>query len=128
MNAGVENARIIRTNLGFTNDHGFLDHWLHLDYGGSGQGFGGFILGYEDGRPTEGLAGDVIIWTLKTVGADDWNTLIGKPVRVFKEPWGRIYGIGNYLDDKWMWINSGAVGHGPLKELKAHLVAKGGAE
>lgn len=37
-NAVIESVTI--TN----DDHGCLSAWLHLNYGGSGQGFGGYAL------------------------------------------------------------------------------------
>ena len=37
-NAVIESARLT------TDDHGCLSAWLMLDYGGSGQGFGGCAL------------------------------------------------------------------------------------
>ena len=37
-NAVIESARLT------TDDHGCLSAWLMLDYGGSGQGFGGYAL------------------------------------------------------------------------------------
>lgn len=37
-NAIIENATIT------SDDHGMLSAWLTLDYGGSGQGFGGYAL------------------------------------------------------------------------------------
>ena len=39
----IKNAIITGTYLGI-EDHGILTFWLYLDYGGSGQGFGGYQL------------------------------------------------------------------------------------
>ena len=39
----IKNAKIESTKLGF--DRGtIMSCWLHLDYGGAGQGFGGYVL------------------------------------------------------------------------------------
>lgn len=72
-------ARIESTTLGF-EDHGILSSYVMLEYGrpgekmgGSGQGFGGYILGGP------GMA----IWVkgvLDAVGVSDWSSLKGKMV------------------------------------------------
>ena len=49
MSREIVNARIRSTTLG-VEDHGIFTAWLNLDYGGSGQGFGGWAL---DGKPVK---------------------------------------------------------------------------
>lgn len=39
----ITNAVIESVSL-TSDDHGCLSAWLHLNYGGSGQGFGGYVL------------------------------------------------------------------------------------
>ena len=43
MKIEIKNAIIKSISLD-TGDRGLLTAWLHLDYGGSGQGFGGYAL------------------------------------------------------------------------------------
>ena len=116
--AEVKNAKIESARLGFGNEHGFLDHSLTLDYGGSGQAWGGYVLGFQAGWPGNSLAGDTIIAILNTVGVSDWGDLCGKPIRALSS-WSNVYGIGHYLKDKWVWIDGeGALRTGTLEELK----------
>ena len=102
----IKNAKIKSTKLGL--DRGvFLSFWLMLDYGGSGQGFGGYTL---DAVPKDGrervphkIAGHTVKRILEVVGVDSWEELPGKHIRVKKSgEWGsQIEAIGNILDDNW---------------------------
>lgn len=87
----IQNAKITGTELGIT-DRG-PSFWVSVDYGGSGQGFGGYRLG--------GTFTDYVIFgILKAVGVDSWEKLKGTPVRV-KGSHDGIEAIGHYLEDKW---------------------------
>lgn len=100
----TRNARIERTMLGY-EDHGILTAMLFLDYGGSGQSFGGYALDAPPkdrtgGRvPTE-LCGFHVSRILKVVGVEKWEQLVGKFCRVDAD-FGRVYRIGNVLEDNW---------------------------
>lgn len=120
----TRNAIIEGTMLGY-EDHGILTAMLILDYGGSGQGFGGYQLdtyrrpgpdNEEDygGRAAHKACGFLIQRILETVGVEKWEQLKGKHIRV-KTTWSKILAIGNILEDKWFE---------PEKELKA-LQAEG---
>lgn len=91
----VVNAKIESTMLGI-EDHGIFTFMIHLDYGGSGQGFGGYALG---GEYTDKLIRRV----LKVVGVEKWEDLKGKYVRVnVPESGGIIHSIGNLLTEEWL--------------------------
>lgn len=87
------NAKIESTMLGF-EDRGIMTWFLTLDFGGTGQGFGGYALG---GATTD----FAIKRILKVVGVEKWEDLKGKYIRVKREPRGLIKSIGNLLEDKW---------------------------
>lgn len=76
----IRNAKIESTKLGF--DRGaIMSCWLHLDYGGGGQGFGGYVLwnSYHDDYETKWGA-EYIESVLKTVGVESWEELPGKHI------------------------------------------------
>lgn len=87
----LRNAIIKKTTLG-TEDHGFTA-WLHLEWEGGGQGFGGYGL--------NGAAASVFIQgVLNTVGVYYWEELPGKHVRIESNS-SRISRIGHILRNKW---------------------------
>lgn len=105
----IKNALITSTSLGF--GHGGFSSYLQLDYGGSGQAFGGYCLwnlNREDKNGTWGAS--YIEGVLNAVGVDTWEELAGQHVRVDAEH-GKVHGIGHYIKDKWFY---------PKKDL-AHI-------
>ena len=70
-------GRITSTRLG-KEDHGILTFWLDLDYGGTGQGFGGYSLGGD-------FTSTVIEGILEAVGVDNWEDLKGEVVWVKRD-------------------------------------------
>lgn len=106
VNAIIESARIC-ISRGF-----LLDSWLSLDYGGTGQGFGGYVLGGigDEKVPSAqhaeqpNLAAEWIVSILQAAGVDDWKDVPGKAVRVRREEGfnGRVTGIGHITrNDRW---------------------------
>lgn len=95
MTPTMRNARITGTHLG-DEDYG-PTYFIYLDYGGSGQGFGGHHLSGE-------FTHEAIFRLLNTLGVGSWEKLPGTPVRVIAD-WGRIHRIGHYLEDKWLSLS-----------------------
>lgn len=99
-----KNAKIVSTMLGY-EDHGIFTFMLQLDYGGSGQGAGGY--GLDEWNETlskrEGTkyGMDMLIAILETVGVREWEELVGKYVRV-KTEHDKVHAIGHPLKDKWL--------------------------
>lgn len=98
VNAVIESSRIE------IEDHGLLTVWLMLDYGGSGQGFGGYCLGSSKPlNDKHNTMGHFVRRILEVVGVNDWDKLDGKTIRVKKPEGfqGRIIAIGNIIKDDW---------------------------
>lgn len=98
----IKNATVKSTRLGF--DRGvFLCGWLTLDYGGAGQGFGGYMLGSKSSdEGPKGYAETWLVRILDVLDVEKWEDLPGTPCRVDAEH-GRVHGIGHYLKEEWFY-------------------------
>lgn len=103
MRDGIQNAIISNVTLDDA-DRGFLTAWLHLDYGGSGQGFGGYSLylpsSFEHSENPGNFAGHFIWRCMEIGGVTDWSRLPGKTVRVRIED-GMAKAIGHIVKEDW---------------------------
>ena len=86
LNAKITGATLGEMGRGFTS-------MLDLDYGGSGQGFGGYAL---RGATTDKWIRGV----LKTLELEAWEDLKGTACRARIED-GMVSAIGHYLKDQW---------------------------
>ncbi len=108
--AEIVNAQIESTFLG-REDHGIFTALLYLDYGDSGQGFGGYTLGTTSTKDEHKYNRNqsckfgikFLLQVLDILEVKDWEHLPGTKLRADKEEWGNIYGIGHYLKDKWFY-------------------------
>ncbi|MBB6306277.1 hypothetical protein [Xanthobacter tagetidis] len=110
MNETIRNAIIEAATLYI--ERGFiLTSFVHLNYGGSGQGYGGYVLGglpdSKAGAHAEqgNLAAEWITGIMRAAGVEDWKDLPGKSVRVrLSQPGlgGMVEAIGHIIrDDRW---------------------------
>lgn len=84
-----------------------LSSFLHLDYGGSGQGFGGYAL-FSPEFKTD--ATGLWIWRcMEIAGVSEWTCLPGRTIRV-RANHSSVEAIGHILKDLWF---------DPKKELAA---------
>ncbi len=90
-----------------TEDHGIMTCYIYLDYGGSGQGFGGWAFddpvdkGTTNFRRVGTAFGiDFIMQLLKAVGAKKWEDLLGMYVRVDASH-SKVSRIGHIIKDTW---------------------------
>ena len=100
----VKNAVIEKATI-TTEDHGLLSAWLHLDYGDSGQGFGGYSLYLPKNFNHHRVAGPNyaghFVWrVMEVAGVTRWDQLAGKTIRVRGDRSG-IKAIGHIVKDDW---------------------------
>lgn len=101
----IINAIIEKATLTM-EDHGLLTSYLHLSFGGSGQGFGGYSLylpkDFKHHVADSAYAGHWIARCLEVAGVSSWDKLPGKTIRVMKsDEWGSIISIGHIVNDIW---------------------------
>ena len=110
MSANVENGRITSADIVFSR--GFiLDCWVTIEFEGSGQSFGGYVLGgnpfdttavcarHEEQR---NLAADFIGGVMAVADVEKFSELTGKVIRVRRDsPFGTIQAIGHAFKDRW---------------------------
>lgn len=98
----IKNAVIEKAKLSYS-DRGFLDCWLTLDYGGSGQGFGGFVLYLPKSwnhHKLESVAGHFIYRCMEIAGVEDWDRMAGRTIRTSASH-GGVRAIGHIVKDDW---------------------------
>ncbi len=102
MNQEIRNAVIESAEI-TTAEPGFLDCWITLDYGGSGQGFGGWMLylpkSWTDHK-IEGPAGHWIVRCMEVAQVTKWSDMKGRTVRVKATHYG-VSAIGHIVKDDW---------------------------
>lgn len=102
----IRNA-VIKTAHLRIEDRDILSAWLFLDYGGSGQGFGGYALdlgpGYTHHDPEKEsvFCAKFLRGCLECAGVTEWSDLPGKSIRVRIRD-GLIVAIGHIIQDKWL--------------------------
>lgn len=100
----IKNAIIKSTMLG-REDHGLMTFMLYLDYGGGGQGAGGYRLDSYDKEKKcsigTAMGLEFIMKILEAVGVEKWEDLKGKHIRV-KTSHNKVHEIGHFLKDNWL--------------------------
>lgn len=96
-NAIIEDATIT------SEERGFLDCWLRLDYGGCGQGFGGYVLYLPksfQNHKLNSVAGHFIFRVMEVAGVTRWQDLKGRTIRV-KAEHSKVHAIGHIVKEDW---------------------------
>lgn len=107
------------------DDHGILSAWVYLDFGGSGQGFGGFVLYMPEDFKHAAEARHVnycghFIWrVMEVAGVERWSHLKGKTVRARQEH-SKVHALGHIVKDDWFYPDE------DFKKLEAQPVSEKG--
>lgn len=85
-------------------ERGMLTAWVHLDYGGTWQGFGGYALylpkSYSH-HEVKSVAGHFIWRVMEVAGVSRWDQVKGKTVRAKIDDSGIVKAIGHIVKDDW---------------------------
>lgn len=103
MSREIKNAIITSANLLVSDHVGCLTVSIAFDYGGSGQGFGGFALYLPPGFKHHKMlshCGHFVYRMLEVAGVDDWSKLVGRTVRV-DASWDQVHRVGHIVKDDW---------------------------
>lgn len=106
----IENGIIESADICFSRGC-FLDCNLSLRFDGTGQGFGGWVLGGNpfdtttkaaDHKSQTNLAADFIGGMMAIADVDCWSKMKGKVIRVERETdFGPIIAVGHAVKDRW---------------------------
>lgn len=88
----IKNAKITSTSIG-SEDRGTFIIYIYLDYGGGGQGFGGYVC-------TGSVGTEFIRRTLAALEVQSWEKLPGTTVRV-RASHCNVHAIGHFMKDQW---------------------------
>lgn len=94
----IERNAIIKSATIDMDDHGVLTAWIQLDYGHSGQGFGGYIL-YSPTTKKD-CTGKFLWRVMEVIGVSSWSQLVGKAVRVRHDN-STVKSIAQIIGDEW---------------------------
>lgn len=97
--AEVFNARIKDTFLGI-EDHGIFTAFVHVEWQGSGCGFGGYSFGGSDPSIASGYGSAFIQNVLNIADVQSWEELKGKFIRIEVDD-RMIKRIGHLMKDEW---------------------------
>lgn len=87
-------AKVTYAFLGY-EDHGFLTIMLTLNYGGSGQGAGGYALGIRGKGDSDDAAQTLryqVQGILDACGVDEWNKVAGRTIMALADH-GKVHAI-----------------------------------
>lgn len=102
MDYEIKNAVITHASIGDMG-RGILSADIRLDYGGCGQGFGGYALYLPKSfkhHELKSFAGHFIWRLMQVADVLDFNSLVGKTIRV-KSTHSKVYSIGHIVKDDW---------------------------
>jgi len=99
----METKNAVIKSASLVIEHGVLSGWVRLDYGGTFQGFGGYVLYLPKSFSHHELmssAGHWIYRVLEIAGVERWSELTGKTVRV-RCTYDNVHSIGHIIKDDW---------------------------